>query len=523
MNALIALLSLVTAGSSGAPVLDPGRLIPEDMTVFVEVRDPAQQIQRLQRSAGWKEIEAQVPAPVREFLGLVTASGLKRAALGLDHSFLRKKTVFVLLLEADDQGALMEQAKAVAKESKSPVFRAGPFVGIADSRDTADEVRDVAAGEEDSMLDRDDFTDFRKRVTTGDIRFHVDLKGLLPLRPGVAEPKDPGAALLSAHLLHVAGRAREFSGFVDLARGLKIEMSAPIGRLPKDRRFCVPQGPAPDVLVGPDDHALRLSLRRDLAGFWKHVEALVPEGARPGLAEFRSNAALLMGGLAVEDLFAGLGSTFDVYVGRLPKDGPQPRNRYPVAALVAEVKTKRIAQELMLGFQETIGAVNLGASQEGKPRFMLGSVRHRDVDVLTARYLPSLLPEKDDDRLQLEISFAIVGQRLVLGSHSSVVKKLVDAAVDGRTVTRSPGDVLRMTASRVKTLVEDARDAIVAGLVVDQGRTVDQAGSLVDTIGWYLDRAQTLSVDLVFQNGNARFDLDLVAPELWKSAKGQDK
>ena len=103
MNVLLCLLSLATPGCGPIPWrLDPGRLIPEDMTVFVEILEPAQQIRRLQQSAGWKQLAAQIPSPVRELLELATGSGLKRAALGMDHSFLRNKTIFVLLLEAKD-------------------------------------------------------------------------------------------------------------------------------------------------------------------------------------------------------------------------------------------------------------------------------------------------------------------------------------------------------------------------------------------------------------------------------------
>lgn len=517
MNTLLTALLLVASEQASSAALDPGRLIPEDLPVYVEFLEPSKNVSRLRRSAGFRALEDDIPADLRGFLDLVTGSGLSRAALGLDYSALRKQTTFILLLEGPKPKELLTQAKGIAKESDAIVFRAGPFIGIADSKGTANEVRDAATGEEGCVLDRKDFMEFRQRVTSGEIRFHVDLKRLFPLRPGVASPKDPGAALFSAHILHVVGRSREMSGNIDLSEGLELNVSAPVGRLPADRRFCVPEDAGLPVLAGPPDQAARVSLRRDLTGFWKHVEELVPEGSRPGLAEFRSNAALIMGGIPVEELFAGLGSTFDIHVGRLPQggDGPQPRNRYPVGALVAEVRNQRLAKELLLAFQEAIGAVNLQASQDSQPRLMLGSVEREKVTILTAKYLPDLLPAKDDDRLQLAIAMAVVGNRLILGSHESLVAQLVEDAVKGRTRPREPGDVVRVTARNVKQLVEDARAAIVAGLVIDGERTVAGGQALVDRIGWFLERAKSVDVDLVFGSERAEFKLDVRAPDLW--------
>ena len=521
---LICLLSLTTAGADfPAASLDPGRLIPEDMTVFVEILEPAQQIRRLQQSAGWKQLAAQIPSPVRELLELATGSGLKRAALGMDHSFLRNKTIFVLLLEAKDQGSLYEKARGMAKESGRPVFQAGPFIGVADSPDTVEEVRDVASGEDDSLLDRKDFVAFRKRVTTGNIRFHVDLSGLLPLRPGVSEPQDAVVALLLAHVLHVAGRGRELSGFADLSSGLKLHIDGPVGRLPPDRQFCAPTGPAPDVLAPASVETARLSVRRDVSSFWKHVETLVPEEARADLAEFRSALALFTGGLPVEDLCAGLGTAFDIHLGRLPGEGSQPRNRYPVIALVAQIKSDKLRGDLVPAFRKVIRAANHEASKDGTPQMKLTTATHKSIELNIARFRPELLHEADDARAQTQVTMAIVGNRLILGSHREIVCDLVDAAVEGRTRARERGDVLRMKGSGIKQLLQDARDALIAQTVAGSERTTEQASALLDRVGWYLERADELKLDLVFADGRARLDINLLAPDLWKPQGEQDK
>ena len=517
---LICLLSLTTAGADfPAASLDPGRLIPEDMTVFVEIFESDQQLRRLQRSAAWNEIAALVPGRVLDLLEVVNGTGLKRAALGMDHSFLRDKTIFVLLLEAKDQAAAYEKAQAVAKESGRPVFRAGPFIGVADSPDTVDDVRDVARGDEDSLLDRADFLRFRERVTTGDVRFHVNLSGLLPLRPGVAEPSDAVNALFFAHLLHVAGRGRELSGFADLSRGLKIRIDAPVGRLPADRQFCAPTRPSPDVLAPTLSETARLSLRRDLSSFWEHVGTLVSEDARADLTKLRSNLESFTGERSVQAACSGLGTAFDVHLGRLPDEGPQPPNRYPVGALVAQVRNEELRGELITTFREVIRAVNHEASQGGKPQMALSTAAHKGVELNIARFPPA----PNDDRDQAQVTMAIVGERLILASHAAIVRDLVDAAVEGRTRPREPGDVLRMRGAGVGRLLRDARAALIARMVVGNERTAEQASALLDRVGWYLERADELKLDLVFADGQARLDIDLIAPDLWKSSAKQDK
>ena len=60
-------------------------------------------------------------------------------------------------------------------------------------------------------------------------------------------------------------------------------------------------------------------------------------------------------------------------------------------------------------------------------------------------------------------------------------------------------------------------------MVVGNERTAEQASALLDRVGWYLERADELKLDLVFADGQARLDIDLIAPDLWKSSAKQDK
>ncbi|MAG32762.1 MAG: hypothetical protein CL908_17925 [Deltaproteobacteria bacterium] len=520
MNTLLSLLVVAAAGTGPvAPAVDPARLIPEDMSVFIELDQPTQLVGRIRGSAFWAEISGFVDDGLGKVLDVIEQAELSKAAIGLDHSFLRSKTKFVVFLQGADRAAIHKTTKAMLKDAEGVrVFKVGPFVGITDSKSTFDAVKDVAAGDEDPLSMRKNFQTFRAEVVKGQLRYHVDLKRLVPLRPGVAEPDDAGAAFLAGHILLAAGRANVVSGFIDLSRGLKVKVAAAMGKLPKDRRFCAPSGPVlPTLDIGS---AARLSLRRDVADYWKNVEDLIPEGARTGLAEFRSTVGVFLGGLAVEDLFAGLGTSFDVYVKRLPTDGPSPRNRYPTGALVTQVKDKKLARELLIGFQELIGIINIENSQQGRPRMLIGSKRFRETDIMTARFLPDMLPEKDDDRLQLEVCVAFVGERLIVGSHSSIVQELVGAALDGKTLVRAAGDTLRVTAAGAMALLKDAKGALTAQMVLN-GRTSEQADTLIDRIGRIVGRAESLSVDVVVRDGLALVDLDLDAPRLWSKQGGQ--
>ena len=97
-----------------------------------------------------------------------------------------------------------------------------------------------------------------------------------------------------------------------------------------------------------------------------------------------------MGGLTVEDLFAGLGGAFDLYVARgdpaAPRRPPLSRRRRSSRSLADPA----LKTEFLLSFQTTMGIVNAQRTQERLPRFFQESTLHRDVLIACARLLPGV-------------------------------------------------------------------------------------------------------------------------------------
>lgn len=460
---------------------DPASWMPASFRLYVEASNASAAAGALGALLGEAGDGPPALETARATLARVAALGVTRAAFG---AALDGDGRWMLFAEGADPTELAKRLKSFAGRATPVPVRVGAFAGLCDGPKTVDLLRAVANRDEKDLRTDDAFAAARAAHAGGAMFFRLDLKGTRWLRLGVARPKDAGQALLFAHVLSAAATATSVAARLDLdAGGLRIAAQADVAALPAERAFAAPASrPNPSTtpsLAPPPGTAVRLAVRRDLAAFWERRDAFVAEAARPGLAEFRNNLATLLGGVSAEELFASLGPAFDVYVGPPAEDAPAARHRFPTIALVAEVADPALRTEILLGFQTAIGIANAAAAQERKPRLLLETTDLRGVRLTTARYLPEVLPDPDDDRLQLRPTLAFAGSRLVLGSHPAWVAALLAEAEAGRTTSDPPGDLLALDGAAAADLVAAAAPYLAARREAEEGAMPEAARATV--------------------------------------------
>lgn len=521
LAALIALLALALPAVLPAQnaAVDPGAMIPEDCRVYVEIRD----LRRL-LAVFDAEILRGIATPeaveARRYLGLLAELGTTRAAFGATLT----DGMRILLLETPDTGAAIKRLKTFWP--KGATLRAGPFAGICDSEKTVDAFAETAGRKAKSVRDRDGFAEARRTRGGGDGFAFVDLSGTQLLRFGLAKPKDLGAAFFGAHYLAAAATADSVAARLDLDGGIKLALATPVGKLNADRAFAAPASrPAPSPLPPPPGVALTASLPRDLAAFWAGRERFMAEDARSGVAEFQNGLSILLGGLAAEDVFGGLGPRIDVYVGPAVAQSPAPRHALPGLAVVAHVPDASLRTELLLGFQTTLGIINADAAQNRRPRFLLETIERGSVSVASARYLQELLPDQDDDRLQLRPSVAFVGERMILGTHPDLVLALAASAKadPAQQSAFEPGDLVRLDGKAAAAVLRSATSFLAARSAIEDGGTVEKHAADLAFLANLFDLVPSTTASFVHDGREARMVLDLRTPTIVPARAGADR
>ena len=517
--ARIAFFALALVAGLPAQSVDPGAMIPEDCRVYVETPDLKRLLAVLDAEI-LRAIATPEAAEARRRLAELSELKTTRAAFAATLTEGRR----IILLETPDTGAAIKRLKEFWP--KGATLRAGPFAGICDSTETVDAVAETAGRKAKSVRDRDGFAAARRTHGGGAGFAFVDLAGTQFFRFGLAKPKDLGAAFFAAHYLAAAASADSVAMRLDLDGGIKFDLAAPVGKLNADRAFAAPSAkPCPAPLAPPEGVALTASVPRDLAAFWAGRERFMAEDARSGVAEFQNGLSILLGGLAAEDVFAGLGPRIDVYVGPPVAQSPAPRHALPGFAVVAHVPDANLRTELLLGFQTTLGIINADAAQNRKPRFLLETIERDGVSVASARYLQELLPDQDDDRLQLRPSAAFIGERMILGTHPDLVLALAASAKADQAPNSAfePGDRLRLDGRAAAAVLRAATPFLAARSAIEEGGTVEKHAGDLAFLAKLLDLVPTTTASFVHDGREARLRLDLRAPTLVPVRTGADR
>ena len=501
--------------------LSPARLMPAETPLYVVVDEPARLLSRLKRGGLFASFSDLLPDEVVEMIDHLETLPVTRAALGYGPRRLFQPPLLILALETNDAATLRDALPVLLDESGVAFTETGRFFVLTLGRRSKTLMEKTMAGDRRSLEESRSFQRFQEEGRGAALGFLADLKTLRTRAASERILEQDGAALfLLAPLLHHLATAARVHGFLSVEDGLRLEATFEGPSLPSRFAFAGSSAGGAPCLASPPGSMLRLSLRRDLAAFWSRRKEIVPPSGQADLAEFQNQIALFTGGLPVEEAAAALGSVMDIHLALLPTRNSRARPPYPTGALVIPMEeTGGFGTELQLAFQTLLGVINADRAQNARPRLLIETTRHRGVLLQTAGFPPSQLPEPDDARLQVRPSMAVVRGRVIIGSHESIVRALVDAALDGRFQDRPPGDSLHIEGRRAHEQLSRLLDLFVARTVLDEGIPRAEAHARLSRILSALEGI--VSLDLSFSGGErGRLMIDVQAPGLFFAGKG---
>ncbi|RKY19141.1 MAG: hypothetical protein DRQ55_11400 [Planctomycetota bacterium] len=264
-------------------------------------------------------------------------------------------------------------------------------------------------------------------------------------------------------------------------------------------------------------------LRVDLGDVWRRREALASQQVQPRLAKLDRSISMLFAGRSLaEDVLSRLRPELALVLGShaFERDDSIPSLRLPAACLVARLRSRddSLASLLVVAFQSTLAGVNMQRAEEGHAPFLLSSLPHRGVILHSAQLLAGEGSGDGSPTAPLSADFnltpclALVGDRLLLGSSTAQVRRLVDALLDEETRSVRGLAWLALDGASLADELEQARLPLAGRLVLLRGSSADDALSEVDRWVAELRDAGRLEADLTSMPGSLRARLQLQRP-----------
>lgn len=311
--------------------------------------------------------------------------------------------------------------------------------------------------------------------------------GLAKLRSAA---RNPTAVMALGPVLASLGTGRSLA-FELALRGAALELRAsgagvalPAALLPSASEAALPP-----ALAEAGDCA-QAQLYRDWASVYAQRSALFDTEHLPALAKGASDLALLFSGKDfAEDVLPRISPWWRLVAAPASYDeGQTPGIALPALAAVFELRDAKTDGALFLtAFQSAIGIANIERAQKGEPALLLSLSLEGQVPV-TAAKLPSVMNgDAVDFAYNLAPACAQVGARLVIGTHESLVKRLVRALAAGapapaRASRARATDELQLFGTELAHYVERNRDALVLNAVLEDGKSEEQARGEIDVL-----------------------------------------
>ncbi len=310
-----------------------------------------------------------------------------------------------------------------------------------------------------------------------------------PLADLIAMGQDPGAHyLLGTPLARIAGASTwTLSARVE-GSAFDIALRADGLTVPANLE---PTG-APRALPAPADpgaECFDLVVHRDLSAIYQQRAELFRPEEVPQIARGFADLSLLFGGVDVaEELLPKLGPWLRV-VGRPARFDANrtPEIELPAAALLVDLDDpETTAPQILAAFQTTVGVLNADRAQKRQQPLLLSVAREGDVEISVARPLAPRAGEGIDIVHNLVPACAHVGRTLILGTHESLVRELVQDLTAKRAPSDMRGDVrgerLLLRGPAVATYLVKNLDALVANNMLEKGHTAEEAQARTDAL-----------------------------------------
>lgn len=244
--------------------------------------------------------------------------------------------------------------------------------------------------------------------------------------PGVANlrrsARAPGFRFLLGDALTALAASGTLTARLDLLEsGLHLELEGDASTPPGQE-----DGPRAPDLARRDDLAFAV-LHRDVARWIRDRAELFPAETLPRFAEALGNATLFAGGRDVErEVLPALSPWWTLVVREPDFDGARPAIDLPGLAVIVPVRSEDAGAAWVEAFQTVVAVSNVEASQQGRRGFRLGLEPHGRVTITRARAGHEDGSAPNDLRDNLEPAVATTDGLVILATHVSLVRDLLD-------------------------------------------------------------------------------------------------
>ena len=269
-----------------------------------------------------------------------------------------------------------------------------------------------------------------------------------------------------------------------------------------------------------------LSITRDWSGLFAHREELMSFSAVSGLAEFSGTMTQLMGQMDFVDEFLPLiAGPLRLILARqdFSKRPYKATPKLPAFALVIPLRDKPsdyLVRRLNTVTTQVLAFLNLNASQDNRPGFLIGLEDVHGYRVISAEYAtgplnaklnlepPGSPPARKSKEQAATGSMlynfapagAVVDNRFIIATSGVLLRNIINSIhaqpVNGRQVTPSGPTTDRITISgrEVQAILRDNRPELVTNRMLDTDRSANAVGREIDGFLGILDFMRRLEV-----------------------------
>jgi len=275
-------------------------------------------------------------------------------------------------------------------------------------------------------------------------------------------------------------------------------------------------------LINADGMLVNLTAWRDLGGWWLSKEELFDDGMVAQLIQADSQLTTFFAGLDFGgEVLGAIEPGLQIVADRQEYDEKRnPSVKIPAFAIAGKLHDPdKMGRRFKSAFQNLMGLVNYGLSQQGQPQFDLDSTNTETGCICSAR--PFNEPSAPTDLIAFNFSPTLVidGDLLVISSTAELGEKIAGLQIaegaggNETTMTKndksSPNTLLHIDlAAAVDALVEN-REGLIAQNMLDNGRSRDDAATEIDGVLEIARLLRSLNAELGVADDRLQFDLKI--------------
>ena len=329
---------------------------------------------------------------------------------------------------------------------------------------------------------------------------------------------DPNVELLFGGILE-AFKTADVANLALSLTGEKISLTA---RLPFETNAINPArefffgaentGRAPQPIEIPDLLGQVVSYR-DIGEWWLSKEDLFPESVVAQLAQSDSELSTLFGGMDFgEEVLGALQPGMRIVAKRQTfDDANRPDIQLPAFALIARLEDPSVERRFRVSFQSMMAFININSGRMDYPQLEISTLKEDGFRLTAGEYLLD-----DESRSGLIIhnfspALAFQDDYMIVSSTLDLARELAEATqgLSESNETSNSNTLISLEAKTIQQTLVSNRDALIAQMMVNQGKDRHQAGAEFDMAMGVLDYLKNGKLDFRVEPEQLALDLEI--------------